>query len=81
VRQPVVVPGRLGERGAGRGEAVEPGLDPQVHPPLGLPQPGRVRERGRAVRPDGQAHQGIPEVTGADGGQLGRRGQPRPGRS
>src|SRR5260370_6231504 len=32
---------------------------------------------GRHV--DGQAHQGTPEVTGADGGQLGRRGQPRPG--
>jgi len=34
---PVVLPGRLGERGAGRGEAVEPRLDPQVHAPLGLP--------------------------------------------
>src|SRR6266516_4077495 len=28
---------------------------------------------------DGQAHQGTPEVTGADGGQLGHRGQPRAG--
>jgi hypothetical protein len=24
-------------------EVVEPGLDPQVHAPLRLPQPGRVR--------------------------------------
>jgi hypothetical protein len=31
------------------------------------------------VRVDGQGHQGIPEVTGADGGQLGHCGRPRPG--
>jgi hypothetical protein len=40
-----------------------------------------VRERGMAVRVDGQAHHGIPEVTGADGGQLGHCGQPQPGRA
>jgi hypothetical protein len=32
-----------------------------------------------AVRLDGQAHQGMPEVTGGDGGQLGHRGRPRAG--
>ena len=30
--------------------------------------------RAMAVRGDGQAHQGMPEVTGGDGGQLGHRG-------
>jgi hypothetical protein len=60
-------------------QPVEPGLDPEVDAPLGLPQLGRVRERGLAVRVNGQPHQGIPGIAGADGGQLGRRGQPRPG--
>jgi hypothetical protein len=40
---------------------------PSVRAPLGLPQLCRVRERGMAVRVDGQAHQGVPEVIGAYG--------------
>ena len=58
----------------GSGTARRPGV-------LGV-WPATARPRAptrRDGRPDGQAHQGIAEVTGAGDRHLGRRGQPRPG--
>jgi hypothetical protein len=56
-------------------------LDVQVQPAFGPPQLGRVHKRGVTAGLDGQAHQGIGEVTGTDDRHLGRRGQPRPGQA
>ena len=80
VRQPVVVPGRLREHRAGRGQVVERRLDVQVQPPLGPPQPGRVRDRGGTAGPDRQPHQGVaayPAATMATSAAAGSRGQAR----
>jgi len=48
----------------GRHQVVQGRLDVQVQPPFGPPQLGRMRKRGVTAGPDGQAHQGVGEVTG-----------------
>jgi len=65
----------------GRHQVVQGRLDVQVQPAFGPPQLGRVHQRGVTAGPDGQAHQGIAEVTGTGDRHLGRRGQPRPGQA
>jgi hypothetical protein len=81
MQQPVVIPGRLGQRRVGGGQVVERWLGVQVQPAFGAPQLGRVHERGVTAGPDGQAYQGIAEVADGHDRHLGRGGQPRPGQA
>jgi hypothetical protein len=81
MQQPVVIPGRLGQRRVGGGQVVERWLGVQVQPAFGPPQLGRVRKRGVTAGPDGQPHQGVAEVADGHGRHLGGGGQPRPGQA